>query len=992
MLLSIYKTIRIRQALFLCFSLVCGLSGTADLQAQNLKKAPFYSPAAKQWADSVLNRLNQEERIAQLIMVAAWSNKDSTHIREIRKLITDWGIGGLIFFQGGPVRQAALTNDYQSLAKVPLMIGIDGEWGLAMRLDSTIRFPRQMTLSAMQNDSLIYLMGKEIGRHCKRMGIHINFAPDADVNNNPLNPVIGSRSFGDEKFQVLRKSSLYMKGMQDMKVMANAKHFPGHGNADSDSHFTLPVIRQDRTMLDSIELFPFRELINQGVASIMVAHLHVPALDTTPNLPSTLSPKIVTGLLKEEMGFDGLIFTDALNMKGVSSCYKPGVLDRIALVAGNDILLYSEDVRKAIEEIKLAVDSGEITREEIDARVKKLLMAKYWCGLNQYKPIDTTNLWNDLQSPEGLFLQQKTYESSLTLLSNKKKIIPLQDLEEMRIASVVIGDKKNNAFQQQLATYARVELFSEEKDAPVSVFTALYNYLSNFDLVIISMHGTTMKAQNNYSIPDVAQLFIDSILANRKSVFVNFGNAYTLTRFKKLGSAEAVLLAYEDFDIPQRLAAQAVMGGLQVSGRLPIEATKTFRRGAGLTTIEPIRLKYTVPEDAGMSTLQLAKMDSLVEKAIAARAFPGCQILVARDQKVVYQKSFGTQTYTEKLPVKNTDLYDIASITKITATGLACMELFDQNEYDLNRGLSRYLPDLKLTNKKGLTVRDVMTHQAGLQSWIPFWKQTVTETGPSGAVYRKQADSDFTIPVADSMFMRTAYTDSLWQWIYRSPVGEKGKYVYSDLGPILLKQMVEKLSDKPFELFLNEKFYMPLQLSNTSFNPRTKFEASRLIPTEIDNAYRKQIIRGYVHDPAAAMQGGVSGNAGLFSNAGDLAVVMQMLLNEGKYGSRQYLKPGTVKLFTSRQSEQLHNRRGLLFDKPETEKGKSSPTSSEASPATFGHQGFTGTCAWADPESQLIFIFLSNRIHPDAANDKLVRMNIRTELQRIAYEAIIKDE
>jgi len=950
---------------------------------------PFYTEEAAVWADSVLSTLSREERISQLIMVAAWSNKDQSHIQEIKKLISDWGIGGLIFFQGGPVRQANLTNEYQKLSKVPLLIGIDGEWGLSMRLDSTIRFPRQMTLSAMQDDSLIYNMGREIGRQCRRMGIHVNFAPDIDINNNINNPVIGSRSFGDDREQVYSKASLYMKGMQDMGVLANGKHFPGHGNADSDSHYTLPTIHQDRAGLDSTELYPFRKLFDEGLGSVMVAHLNVPSLDSTRDLPSTLSPHIVTGLLKNEMAYKGLIFTDALNMKAVSTCYQPGVLDKLALLAGNDVLLYSEDVRKAIMEIHLAIENCEITEEEVNERVKKVLMVKYWAGLAPNRQVDTTRLIDDLKSPEAIFLQRKLYEQSITILANKNSTLPLRGLDSLRIASIVIGDKKFNAFQEQLSAYAQVDFYGEEKDAPVSMFEAMAGFMVNYDLVIISLHNTTMKAQNNFGISEATRDFIDTIMKTYNTIFVNFGNAYTLGRFRETSAAKAIVLGYEDFELTQQLVAQAIMGAIPVTGQLPVNSTQTFSRGDGLKDEQILRLKYSVPEDAGISSVGLQRIDSMVNLAIKDGVMPGCQILVARDQKVIYNKAFGKLTYGGNQPVNTRHLYDVASVTKVVSTALAVMKLYEEEDINLNKPLSHYLPKLRSGNKKNLILRDVLSHQAGLKSWIPFWKQTLSDGKIHPEIYSRNKSVSHLTRVADSLYIRNDYTDSLMQWIIKSPLSDNGKYVYSDLGPILMKSLVEKESDERFEDYLSTHFYVPLQLSNSAFRPREKFQLDQIVPTELDTQFRKQLVHGDVHDPAAAMMGGISGNAGFFSNAGDLAVIMQMLLNKGAYGGRQYLKPATINEFTKSHFADKGNRRGLLFDKPEPDESKPNPVCRSSSPQTFGHQGFTGTCVWADPEHNLIFIFLSNRVHPDARNNKLATMNLRTDLQQVVYDSII---
>ncbi|MCX6276417.1 MAG: serine hydrolase [Bacteroidetes bacterium] len=949
---------------------------------------PFYSDKAARYADSLINKMSPDERNAQLFMVAAWSNKDSAHIKEIEWLISQHGIGGLIFFQGGPVREALLTNHYQELAKIPLLIGMDAEWGLAMRLDSTIRFPRQMTMSAMQDESLIYKMGEEIARQCRRLGIHVNFAPDADINNNILNPIIGSRAFGDDRESVTRKSLLYMNGLQDGHVLATAKHFPGHGNTDADSHLTLPTVRSDSAQLDSTELYPFRALIDSGVGSMMVAHLSVPALDTILYNPSTLSKKIVTGLLRDKMNFKGIIFTDALNMKGVSTCYKPGVLDKLALLSGNDVLLYSEDVPTALKEIHLAVQNCEITQEEIDNRVKKILMLKYWVGLPHFAPVDTTNLIADLNTGYAKWLQQRLYENAVTVLSNTDSIVPIRWKDSLRIASVVIGDKKNNTFQEKILRYTPCEFYAIEKNEAVDIFESVKKYLVNHDLIILSIHGTSMKADKNFGITEQEEKFIDQVINAYPTILVDFGNAYTLTRFKNLDKARAVVLGYEDTPVMHDATAQVLFGGTSSSGKIPIMSTGSFKKNSGVKTMEPLRLKYTFPEDAGMSNEKLALIDSIAKAAIAAGATPGCQVLVAKDQKIVYNKSFGTHSFMDSTAVVNTDLYDIASVSKIAGTALAVMKLFDEGKIDLNKPLSKYLPALKKSNKKSLVIREVLAHQAGLKSWIPFWKQTMINDKLDGTIYHRKQSEGFSIRVTDSIYMNNSYADSLFKWILDSPLGEIGKYVYSDLGPILMKELVEKVTGKKLDQYLEENFYRPLGLSRLTYSPLNKFSREEIIPTENDTAFRKMLLHGDVHDPAAAMMGGVSGNAGIFSDADDLAVLMQMLLNNGTYGGRQFLQRKTIDIFTKQQFVQNKNRRGLFFDKPEPDPKKSSPTCAGASLLTFGHQGFTGTCAWVDPQYKLVYIFLSNRVCPDASNEKLVKMNVRTNIQQAVYDAI----
>jgi len=460
--------------LFFIFILVVSSASTLP------KKNSEAKTKQQLWVDSVFDSMSEEERLGQLFMVAAYSNRDEKHSEELEKLIREYNIGGLIFFQGGPVRQAILTNRYQAKAKVPLLIAIDGEWGLKMRLDSTMAFPKQMTLGAVQDDAYIYAMGKEVARQCKRLGIHVNFAPVIDVNSNPANPVIGVRSFGEDKFKVAEKGIAYMKGMQDNGVIACAKHFPGHGDTETDSHLTLPVITHTKERLNDVELYPFRELIKDSVFSIMVAHMHVPAYDSTTNMATTLSKSVVTDLLKNELQFKGLIFTDALNMKGVSSFFKPGEVDVLALLAGNDVLLYAEDVPTAIRKIHKAIKENKITWAEVDERVKKILTAKFWAGLDSLKPIELHNLYEDLNSSEAKALRQDIYEKALTIVRNDDNLIPIRILDTTTFASITIGvPSQGSNFQHTLDLYAPFTHFTLHKNAGEAETSELEEKLRN---------------------------------------------------------------------------------------------------------------------------------------------------------------------------------------------------------------------------------------------------------------------------------------------------------------------------------------------------------------------------------------------------------------------------------------------------------------------------------------------------------------------------------
>ncbi len=956
-----------------------------DLPKRKKQEPPFYS-SDTHWADSVFNSLTPDERIAQLFMVAAYSNKDKAHVNEIKKLVSHYKIGGLIFFQGGPVRQAKLTNAYQHVAKVPLFIAIDAEWGLAMRLDSTTKFPRQMTLGAIQNDSLIYKMGAEIARQCKRLGMQINFAPVVDVNNNPLNPVISNRSFGEDKYNVTRKALMYMKGMQDNGVMANAKHFPGHGDTDSDSHKTLPTVNSSLKRLDTLELYPFKELIYDGLGSMMVAHLYIPSLDTTANQASTLSKKVVTELLKDTLGFKGLIFTDALNMKGVSKFYKPGEVDVKALIAGNDVLLFAEDVPTAITEIKAAIYRGDISQEEIDKRCMKIVLAKQWTGLNHYKDIKLKNLYSELNTPQAELINRKLTEASLTLLRNKDNIIPIQNLDTLRIASLSLGYKELSIFQKTLSNYAPIKHFGIDKDAKSIVFDSTLTALKKYNLVIVHVNNTNNKPDKDFGLTPQAMAMIKALMKQSKVIVNVAANPYILAKMDSLQFADAVIMSYENNDYSESYAAQLIFGGIAATGKLPITPSPYFTAGTGIET-KTVRFKYTIPEEVGADSKKLSMIDSIALKGIKDKVYPGCQILVAKCGKVIYQKSFGRHTYKDTTKVKNTDLYDLASITKIAATTASVMKLMDEKKINLDDRLGKYLPELEGSNKKDIILREMLTHQAGLRDWIPFWMKTMEKGEYKPGIYNKVRNDDYPKRVAEHLYIHRSYEDTIYKQIIESPMKDRGKYLYSDLGYYFLKKIIEKQTFVPEERYVIKYFYAPLGLSTMGYKPRDRFDLDRIIPTEMDTKFRKQLVHGDVHDQGAAMLGGVGGHAGLFSNANDLAIMMQMFMNKGEYGGKRYIDSATITECTKCQYC-VDNRRAIGFDKPETNPDKVSPVCNCVSYMSFGHSGFTGTLAWADPANDLIYIFLSNRVYPDADENKLSKSGIRSKIQEIIYEVV----
>ncbi len=950
-----------------------------------IKKDPDFLSLQNKWVDSVFNSLTPDQRLAQLFMVAAYSNKDLKHVREIKELIVNYNIGGLIWMQGGPMRQGKLANYYQSVAKTPLLYSIDGEWGLAMRLDSTIRYPKQMTLGAIQNDSLIYLMGRQIAKECKRIGIHVNFAPVADVNNNPLNPVIGIRSFGENKYKVAQKAYMYMAGMQDEKVMANGKHFPGHGDTDSDSHKTLPYIGHTKERLDSLELYPFQYLFDRGLASIMVAHLNIPSLDTTKNLASTLSPNVVTDLLKNKMGFKGLIFTDALNMKGVSKFYDPGVVDVKALLAGNDVLLFSEDVPKAIGEINKAINEGKISRDEIDERCKKILKAKYWCGLNVKPEIVTRNLYKELNTKAGEDLNYQLAEASITLLKNENNFLPLKKLDSLKIAEVSFGVEEENSLYTTIKNYAYVEHIGLAHDAKPAAISTAFEKINKADVVVVQLNKATLKADNNYGIGEQTFKLMDSIARIKPSVLVLLVNPYILNKISSVSNFKSVVLGYEYMPTLLKASANAILGFGKVNGKLPVSTT-LFKVESGLN-LEPTFLPKQKSIKENFKKKKFGAIDSIALYGIEEKAYPGCQIVALKDGELIYQKSFGAFTYNpDAKAVDNGTIYDLASVTKIAASALALMKLEGEKQFDYKKTLGFYLPELAGSNKDSLVIEDVITHQAGLQAWIPFYLRTLKKNDEyKPGYYNKKQTAKYPVHVARHLFVIESMRDSVYKRIINSKLENPGKYLYSDLGYYFIQQIIEKQAQKKLDDYVAD-IYFKMGIGLT-YKPLKKFSIEQIAPTENDSKFRKQIVQGFVHDPGAALLGGVAGHAGLFGNALDLARVMQLYLNKGELNGVRILDSNVVKDFTA-----CHfcpnNRRGLCFEKPEPDDKKDSPVTSECSPESFGHSGFTGTFAWADPKNGLVYVFLSNRVYPDVDPNKLAKLGIRGKIHKAFYDAL----
>lgn len=952
--------------------------------------------AATIWADSVYKTLSDEERIAQLMVVRLSTIDAKTKTvtffdKQVLDLIKQYNVGGICVFQGSPVKQANIINALQAQAKTPILVCIDAEWGVGMRMiDSVLPLPRQMMLGAVQDANIAYQYGKIVAEQCKRVGIQVNYAPVVDVNNNPDNPVINDRSFGEDKYKVALFGIQYMKGMQDNGVMACAKHFPGHGDVAVDSHYDLPVINKSLAALDSLELYPFREIFKAGIGSVMIAHLYIPAIDSTPNRATSISKNNVTELMRNRLGYQGLTFTDALEMQGVQKYYPKGAASVESLIAGNDMLCLPGDVPLAIAKIKEAIKNKKMSWADIEIHCKKVLLSKYQYDLAKLKPINTDNLTNDLNSKVP-GMRKLIAENALTILQKKEEIFfPIPAVAKpvsKEIVYVSIGNNSDNTFAKRLRKdySADVFYFNYAQDA-TRILSMVELIKKRYKTVIIGIHNYSRVPANNFGISKSAVDLVTKLQQQTNAATFVFGNPYAI---KNWCDAKIIVACYEDDEITQNAAADLIYGKITAKGKLPVTVCDEYKYGSGIVTAG-FFLPRSNPDEAGLDPVKLNTIDSITNDAIEKGATPGAVVLVVKDGKIAYHKAYGNYTYDKTQPVQLESIFDMASVTKVCATTISIMKLYDEGKIDLKKKLGDYLPWVKGSNKENLLIENILLHQAGLVAYIPFYKETIDSSGnPLPQFYAAKQNDSFKIAVAQNLFMRTDWRDTLYNRILQSPLGETGKYIYSDNDFIFLGKIVEALSGMPLNEYVQKEFYTPLALTTAGFKPRERFALNRIIPTEQEKSFRLQLLRGDVHDPGAAMFGGVAGHAGLFSNAYDLAVIMQMLLNGGTFNGKKYLNKNTIELFTAYHS--ANSRRGYGFDKPEKDNAarpEPYPCLS-ASPLTFGHTGFTGTCAWADPVSKLIFIFLSNRVNPLGGDNKiLLNMNVRPKIYEAIYKAM----
>ena len=976
-------------------SLYLGVNAQSDFIHKNIND----EVACRRWVDNKLQSMTLKQKIGQLFIHTVAPYTTQSNKQNISDAVKGYGIGGLLFSGGEIGKQIELTNYAQSMAEIPLLITFDGEWGLAMRLKGTPSFPRNRVLGCIQNDTLLYEYGKEVARQLREIGVHVNFAPVADIDNNPKNPVINTRSFGSDRENVARKVVAYSRGLQDGGVLAVCKHFPGHGDTEVDSHKSLPVLPFTRERLDSIELYPFRKAIEAGVGGMMVGHLNVTSLD---NKAASVSHAVVTELLKNELHFSGLVFTDALEMKGISS--NPYVSAQ-ALIAGNDMVLAPRNLKRELDGVLKAVKEGKITEDEINEKCRKVLTYKYAFGIDRRPVVAKEGVMARINKSYTNDLMNRIKTSAVTVIKDSDEMLPLDlSLSGTVVLNVSSTLSETYPFYNQINDTYPVTWLHANLDS----LQYLKKKITPAQRIIVAVYTSKV---------DKYKKVLAELAKGKPTILICFNSHKVLQKLDDVvAQSSAVVLAHSDDKPVQKFVAEMLLGNKRVDGRLSVDYNDEYKAGLGVV-VDPDKPRRYKPEEFGMDSKELARIDSIAMYGIENGAYPGCHVLVWKNGYPVYNKCFGTHTYESDRKVKENDLYDLASLTKTTATMLAVMKLYDDGKLNLTDKISNYVPEMKSTNKENITIQELLYHESGLPAYLPFYKKAIDTKSCKGGMYKKYKDanhsvkvannlyictnysflsecvsdketSEYSLKVSDNMYIKPEFKSVILKEIADTPL--KGhSYRYSCLNFMLLKEAVENISGMPMDEFLEENFYKPMGLVHTMYNPLKRYSKDEIIPTVKEDFLRKGPVHGYVHDEAAAMLGGVSGNAGLFSTAKEVATIYQMLLDKGVMGDRRYLTRATCELFLTMKSK--NSRRGLGFDKPDKEKPENGYCAPETPASVFGHTGFTGTCAWADPDNDLVFVFLCNRIYPNPCDRKnLMKLKIRPAIQQAIYQAIMK--
>lgn len=960
---------------------------------------------AGHWADSVYSSLTPRQRVAQLLLPKVVPTLGEKSKAAITRYVKTECMGGLLFSEGTIEQYVSLADFAQSEAKVPVLMTVDGEWGVSMRVENTPRWPKNIALGAIKNKRLIYDYGRAVARECKLLGIQADFAPDADVNSNPANPVIGTRSFGEDPRRVAEATVAYSLGMEDEGVQAVAKHFPGHGDTSTDSHKTLTTVLHSSSQLERIDMEPFRSFVDAGCSGIMTGHIIVPAVDATQT-PASLSKILTTERLRKGLDFEGLIYTDALGMKGA---VHPGGMNNAlaACLAGADVLLCPIDPVADLNKLMAAVADGSLPESVVEDRCKRVLRYKYYLGLNDYKPLGTdyAAIAAQLNNADTKALIKQLTAAAITVARNKDSILPLGRLADRTFGVVSIGAPKDNLFATTCAHYARTNSYFTEGSAFSAASLAK---IESNDVVIAAVFSDKAEARQA-----LAQLTAGS----KPVVAVFMTSPFKIARFGNcLGKLAAIVLAYDDIPDARISAAEAIFGGIAVDGRCPVNIPGVAKCGDGID-LPKTRLGFSSPAAEGMRPTLTDSLDALVKRGIDTKAFPGAQLLVARHGNIVYNKQFGKTTNTpEAKAVDAQTVYDLASVSKATGTLPGIMKAYDQGLISLDDRLGDIIPQITDSAKRLITVRELLYHETGMPASLNMFNVMIDTLSYKGRLITARPDQTHTIKIQNKAFghknakMRTdivsrtrsesnpteaakgiftgkATYDTIMSRIYNIPLRKNKNYNYSCLNFALLMDVEQRRTGIPHNEYVRDNIFGPLGAYRTTYRPAEVFDLANIAPTEYDSFLRRQKVHGYVHDEMANFSGGVQGNAGLFANAHDLAKICQMWLNNGTYGDTRILSPETVKLFTTAQSPTC--RRGLGFDKPDTENPDYSPTCDEASPEVFGHLGFTGTVFWVDPKEDLIFIFLTNRVDPTRDNAAFSKLNIRPELFRQVYHSLL---
>ena len=959
----------------------------------------------RHWVDSVMNKLSFKEKVGQLFIYTIAPVDTKRNLELLREAVDTYKVGGLLFSGGKMQTQVDLTNRAQKQAKVPVMITFDGEWGLAMRLRGTPVFPRNMVLGCIRDNQLIYEYGREVARQCRQIGVQVNFAPVADVNINPKNPVINTRSFGEDPVQVADKVIAYAYGLEGGGVLSVCKHFPGHGDTDVDSHKALPVLPFTRERLDSVELYPFKKAIRAGLGGMMVGHLQVPAIEPIGGLPSSLSRNVVYDLLTDELAFKGLIFTDALAMKGVSG---NGNVSLQALKAGNDMVLAPRNLKDEIPAVLEAVEKGELSKEDIENKCRKVLTYKYVLGLKKKPFVQLSGLEQRVNSPQARDLIRRLNQAAITVLNNKNHILPLHADKAQRIALLEVGKPgETETLAKQMSRYASLSRFRLRPNQTEEENRRLRDSLAAYKRIVIAVSEQRLTPYHP---------FFAKFAPESPAIYLFFTPGKMMLQIHRaVSDASAVVLGHSHNSDVQRQTADILFAKATADGRLSASLGGLFPTGAGVT-ITPESPSHFIPEEYGLSSALLKKIDTIALDGIQQGAYPGCQVVVLKNGHIMFDKAFGTYAGKGSPRVESTDIYDLASLSKTTGTLLAVMKLYDKGRFNLTDKISDYLPFLQRTDKKDITIREILYHQSGLPPWLPFYQEAIDKDSYDGRLFSARKDAqhpvrigtatwanpkfkfkseyispvktgDYTVQICDSLWLNRSFRKVIEEKIMETPLKQK-RYVYSDIGFILLGMLVEQLAGMPMEAYLQREFYGPMGLERTGYLPLRRFAKSEIVPSNKDRFLRKETLQGFVHDEASAFFGGLAGNAGLFSTAREVAHIYQMLLNGGEIDGKRYLSKETCQLFTTEVSK--ISRRGLGFDKPDMQDSKKGNCASVAPAGVCGHTGFTGTCAWVDPENELVYVFLSNRIYPDVTNRKLNQLHIRERIQEAIYGAMKK--